>query len=110
RVSGFGADAIGARLASADAAVRIATTGFSRRGKRVDVEGAVRESLQRLPTVRRVVWKRTGDEPLRSAGDIDWHEVARSCAGQGQAPAIMGPDDPFMVIYTSGTTGKPKGV
>ena len=108
--SGFGVDAIVARLAAAEATMIVGSTGFPRRGKRVDVETALREAWTRLPTVQRVVWKRSGDEPLRDSRDLDWHELARSAAGTTVAPLVLGPDDPFMVIYTSGTTGKPKGV
>jgi acetyl-CoA synthetase len=57
-----------------------------------------------------VVWKRSGDESLRDARDLDWHDVAKRAQGKDIAPAIVAPDHPFMVIYTSGTTGKPKGV
>jgi acetyl-CoA synthetase len=108
--SGFGVDAIVARLAAAEASVILATTGFMRRGKRVEVESALRGAWERLPTVGRVVWKRSGAEALRDARDLDWHELAENAQGKDVAPAIVGPDDPFMVIYTSGTTGKPKGV
>lgn len=113
--SGFGADAIVSRLAAAQASVVLATTGFWRRGRRVDVQAPVREALQRLPSVQRVVWKGDpGTAPAASVGpnsvDLDWSAVARAGAGRDRAPVPMDPNDPFMVIYTSGTTGKPKGV
>ncbi|HYF20613.1 MAG TPA: AMP-binding protein [Ramlibacter sp.] len=108
--SGFGVDAIVARLSAAEAGTVIATTGFSRRGKRVDVESAVRAAWERVPSVQCVIWKRGADEPLRDPRDRDWQQVMEGARGQSMAPAVMGPDDPFMVIYTSGTTGKPKGV
>lgn len=108
--SGFGADAIVSRLSAAEAGVILGTTGFSRRAKRVDVESALRDAWARLPTVRHIVWKRSGDEKLSDPRDLDWHALARSAAGKTAAPVTLGADDPFMVIYTSGTTGKPKGV
>jgi acetyl-CoA synthetase len=108
--SGFGADAIVSRLSAAEAGVILGTTGFSRRAKRVDVESALREAWARLPTVRHIVWKRSGDEKLSDPRDLDWHQLARSATGKTAAPVALGADDPFMVIYTSGTTGKPKGV
>jgi acetyl-CoA synthetase len=113
--SGFGADAIVSRLAAAEASVVLATTGFWRRGRRVDVQAPMREALLRLPSVQRVVWK--GDPGTASAAgagtdqvDVDWQAVARAGVGRGHPPIAMDPNDPFMVIYTSGTTGKPKGV
>lgn len=106
--SGFGVDAIVARLAAGEAGVLIATTGFTRRGKRVDVEGAVRDACVKLPTVNRIVWK--GESTKHGELDIRWDHVAKLGAGKRADIAIMSPDDAFMVIYTSGTTGKPKGV
>lgn len=108
--SGFGDDAIVARLTDAEADIIIASTGFSRRGKRVNVEVTVRDAWKRLPTVQRVIWKKSVGEQLQDSRDLDWNEVAMSAKGKGVEPLSLGPDDPFMVIYTSGTTGKPKGV
>jgi acetyl-CoA synthetase len=108
--SGFGVDAIVARLSAAQASVMIATTGFARRGKRVDVETPVREAWAKLPSLQRVVWKRADGEVLRSEREVDWQDVARAGKGSSLAPVTLSPDDAFMVIYTSGTTGKPKGV
>lgn len=108
--SGFGVDAIVARLAPAQASVVVATTGFARRGRRVNAQAAMREAWQRLPSLRAVVWKRTSEEPLVDARDADWHAIAQGARGRGMSHAVLDPNDPFMVIYTSGTTGKPKGV
>jgi acetyl-CoA synthetase len=108
--SGFGVDAIVARLAAAEACVVISTTGFWRRAKRVDVETPMREAWTRLPTVRHIVWKRAADETSRDDRDVAWTEVAQRGEGRPLASETMSPDDAFMVIYTSGTTGKPKGV
>ncbi|HSV81160.1 MAG TPA: AMP-binding protein [Ramlibacter sp.] len=108
--SGFGVDAIVARLSAAEASVMLASTGFARRSKRVNVEAALREAWTKLPSLQRVVWKRSGEEQLQSARELDWTDVARAGQGSSLASVTLGPDDPFMVIYTSGTTGKPKGV
>ncbi|MCC6198475.1 MAG: AMP-binding protein [Burkholderiales bacterium] len=108
--SGFGVDAIVARLAPAQASVVLATTGFARRGKRVSVETAMRQAWQRLPSLRTVVWKRNFGEPLSDPRDCDWHEIAQRAQGRSITRAVVDPNAPFMLIYTSGTTGKPKGV
>lgn len=108
--SGFGVDAIMARLSAAEATLAISTTGFYRRGKFVPVEYAVREAWARLPTLRKVIWKRTANETLTDSRDSDWQALLARGKDVALSPAIVTPDHPFMIIYTSGTTGKPKGV
>ena len=108
--SGFGVDAIVARLSAAQARMVIATTGFSRRARRVDMQGALRDAWRQLPLLEHVIWKRAEEEAPQDARDLDWQEMATVAQGNGQNPISVTPDTPFMVIYTSGTTGKPKGV
>ena len=108
--SGFGVDAIVARLSAGETRVVIASTGFSRRARRVDVQGAVRDACAKLPTVKRIVWKGEVAGAPDPARDIAWDEVVELGAGKLMEPEVMSPDDAFMVIYTSGTTGRPKGV
>lgn len=108
--SGFGADAIVARLSGAEARLVIASTGFSRRTKRVDVQGALRDAWRQLPSLEHVIWKRAEGETAQDARDLDWQAIASAGQGRGQEAVSLTPDTPFMVIYTSGTTGKPKGV
>lgn len=108
--SGFGVDPIVARLGAAEASVLLATTGFRRRGKLVDMRSIVRDAWTRLPALRQVVWKTLGEPEPACANEADWQAVLSSGRGQPAAPVPMSPDDPFMLIYTSGTTGKPKGV
>jgi acetyl-CoA synthetase len=105
--SGFGVDAIVSRLEPNGARAIIATTGFTRRGRYVDMEPTVRETLCRLPGIDLVVWK---PAPGRAtpAGGVSWGELAKT-PDDGTPSARMSADDPFMVIYTSGTTGTPKG-
>ncbi|MBR8092744.1 AMP-binding protein [Burkholderia cenocepacia] len=108
--SGFGVDAIVARLSAADARFVIASTGFSRRTKRVDVQGSLRDAWRQLPLLEHVIWKRGEDDTAQDARDLDWQETASVGQDQGVPAVSVTPDTPFMVIYTSGTTGKPKGV
>lgn len=108
--SGFGVDAIVARLSASEARMVIASTGFFRRARRVDVQGALRAAWRQLPLLERVIWKRAAGETAQDPRDLDWQSVASEAAGMGAAAVSVTPDTPFMVIYTSGTTGKPKGV
>lgn len=105
--SGFGADAIVSRLAGCGARTVIATSGFSRRGRRVNTRPLVDEVLDKIPQIGQVIWKMGRDEKA-SHNFIDWDEVLAESRPMTTS-AEMSPMDPFMVVYTSGTTGKPKG-
>nr|MBF0681872.1 AMP-binding protein [Pseudomonas sp.] len=107
--TGFGVDAIVARLASCKARALIATTGFSRRGHFVDARQPVEAARQQLPTVEFIAWKASPEGPPLQAGELAWADLAAEPVNSEAPAARMAPDDPFMVIYTSGTTGKPKG-
>ncbi|MFT3972100.1 MAG: AMP-binding protein [Amaricoccus sp.] len=105
--SGFGHEAVISRLEPSAAKAVIATTGFGRRGKYVDMQSVMQEARKHLPSVQRIIWKDAPGVTIPD-GDLTWNEVAE--AEDDSRPAeSMGPMDPFMVIYTSGTTGKPKG-
>ena len=100
--SGFGVDALSSRLSGCMAKALIATGGFHRRGRLVDIAALVTEIRPRLAALETVILK-GGTAP----GTVPWEQVTAPPAPD--LPARMGANDPMMVIYTSGTTGKPKG-
>ena len=104
--SGFGPEAIVSRLQSAGACALIATSGFRRRGRWVDIATVVQAARAQVPSLHHVIVKDA--DGARSIPDaLAFHDVA---AHPPERPAErMDPNDPMMVIYTSGTTGKPKG-
>ncbi len=105
--SGFGHEAVISRLEPSAAKALIATTGFFRRGKYVDMQPVVAEARASLPSIETIIWKAAPGVTIPD-GDLTWDQVAE--AEDDARPAeSMDPMDPFMVIYTSGTTGKPKG-
>jgi len=105
--TGFGQEAVVSRLAPSGAKALIATTGFTRRGKYVDIQPVVNAACKNLPSLETVIWKcALGVEP--PDGGLDWKGLAATPA-KTRSVEVMDPMDPFMVIYTSGTTGKPKG-
>lgn len=108
--SGYGADALSARLADAEAKAVLTADGFYRRGQIVPMKSVADAAIARVPTIRHaVVLRRLGGEiPWSPRRDHWWHEVM---AGQGSEAVTerTEAEDPLMIIYTSGTTGRPKG-
>jgi len=109
--SGFGTDAIVARLEPCGARALIATSGFPRRGRFVSTAGTIAAARKELPALDLVVVKPAPDDPQAAdacGGTHDWHDILAP-AEPAPPSERMSPNDPFMVIFTSGTTGKPKG-
>ncbi|WP_445503825.1 AMP-binding protein [Microvirga sp. G4-2] len=109
--SGFGTDAIVARLAPCGARALIATSGFQRRGRFVSTRETIVAAHRELPALEYVVLKRSPEDPTPTntlGCTHDWHAILAP-AESAPPSARMSPNDPFMVIFTSGTTGKPKG-
>ena len=124
--SGYGAEAIAARLADCEATLLITADGFYRRGSLVPLKTTADAAVAMVPSVRQVlVVRRAGgseddrsdDEPPTPGAvpwttdrDHWWHEAlaAPDLEPIGEAPETD-PETPYMIIYTSGTTGRPKG-
>ncbi|WP_322348737.1 AMP-binding protein [Orrella marina] len=106
--TGFGVDAIISRLASCDARLILATTGFPRRGRFVDAQAYIRDAVKELPSVEHIYWKPSPEGSELEAHDLRWSQLLAH-SDEASVSESMDPNDPFLLIYTSGTTGKPKG-
>ena len=108
---GFSADAVAERNNDAQAKLVITADGGWRRGKEVPLKVAVDESLQKSPSVEKVVVvQRTGsDVTMVPDRDFWWHELMEDVSADCPA-AELDSEHPLFVLYTSGSTGKPKGV
>ncbi len=114
--SGFGADAIAARLDFGRAKVLVAPDAALRRGKPADTKAIADEAVAMSPGVQRMIVVRRFGTPVRweAKRDLWWDEVGARCEARDAAAAVpteeMQADAPYLLIFTSGTTGRPKGV
>ncbi|WP_417390602.1 acetate--CoA ligase [Gimesia sp.] len=108
---GFSADAIADRNNDAQAKLVITADGGWRRGKNIPLKEAVDQSMEKSPSVEKVVvYRRTGCEvDMVPDRDYWWHDLMDDASPECD-PVELDSDHPLFILYTSGSTGKPKGV
>jgi len=108
---GFSADAVADRNNDAQSKLVITADAGWRRGKEVPLKIAVDESLEKSPSVEKVVVvRRTGaDVTMVPDRDFWWHELMEDASTDCEALPVDS-EHPLFILYTSGSTGKPKGV
>ncbi|WP_417387988.1 acetate--CoA ligase [Gimesia sp.] len=108
---GFSADAIADRNNDAQAKLVITADGGWRRGKNIPLKEAVDQSLEKSPSVEKVVvYRRTGCEvDMVPDRDYWWHDLMEDASPECD-PVELDSEHPLFILYTSGSTGKPKGV
>ncbi|MEW4488719.1 acetate--CoA ligase [Thalassoglobus sp. JC818] len=108
---GFSADAIADRNNDAQAKLVITADGGWRRGKEIPLKANVDTSLEKSPSVEKVVVVRRtgGDVTMVPDRDYWWHDLVEGVSADCEA-AQLDSEHPLFILYTSGSTGKPKGV
>jgi acetyl-CoA synthetase len=109
--SGFGPDAVAARIADAGCEVVIAANGSRRRGVPVSMKPIADLAAETAGSVRTMlVWHRLPDleTPMTAGRDHRWEDEVDP-AGPPVEAAALDSEHPLFIGYTSGTTGHPKG-
>jgi len=108
---GFSADAIADRNNDAKSKLVITADGGWRRGKELLLKQIVDESLEKSPSIEKVVVvERLGiDIEMVPDRDYWWHDLMQDVSADCD-PVELDAEHPLFILYTSGSTGKPKGV
>ncbi len=110
--SGFGPEAVAARLSDSNARILFTADGFHRKGKQILLKELADKVAVQAPAIKNiVVVKRLGAKniPIKDGRDIFWNEFVELANGELADTAPLDSESVSMVLYTSGTTGKPKG-
>ncbi|TSD92963.1 AMP-binding protein [Skermania sp. ID1734] len=108
--SGYGAEALAARLRDSEATVLVTADATTRRGKVVPLKQTADEAMAAAPTVRHcVVIRHLGaDIGMVEQRDLYWDELDPTA--EPVETVLVESNEPLTIVYTSGTTGRPKGI
>jgi acetyl-CoA synthetase len=108
--SGYGAEAVAARLNDGEAKLLITSQCSWRKGKAIPMLEVAGEAADRSPSIKHVIAvNRGGPQPLpRPVRDLWWDDAVATESSE-LASVPLDSETPFLIAYTSGTTGRPKG-
>ncbi|HMF07965.1 MAG TPA: AMP-binding protein, partial [Thermoanaerobaculia bacterium] len=110
--AGFGAGALGDRIAASGSRLVFTADTTFRKGKDVRLKEIVDAALKATPTAveRVVVLKRSASAtpPMTPGRDVTWEEFLERGAGLDGGFVPMESNEPAFILATSGTTARPK--
>ncbi len=107
--AGFGANALGERIAASGSKAVFTADVTYRKGKDVALAPIVEQAMQvgGASVEHVVVWERQESGPAM-AGQLSWPTFLACGRGQSDAVERMEANEPAFILATSGTTAKPK--
>jgi acetyl-CoA synthetase len=109
--AGFGAGALGDRIAASGSRLVLTADITFRKGKEVRLKEIVDAALHGTATsVEHVVMLRRSASapPIKPGRDIDWEDFLERGAGKSSEHVSMESNEPAFILATSGTTARPK--
>ncbi len=109
--AGFGAQALGDRIAASGSRAVFAADVVYRKGQNVPLLPIVDEAVQVAGrSVERVVvlQREPKSAAPRALSHLSWDDFLRGGEGQDSSHAVMESNEPAFILATSGTTAKPK--
>ncbi len=107
--SGYGAEAVAARLIDPAPALLVTADGYMRRGRLVEMKETADEAMAIAGGVPALLVVSHADRhtPMTRGRDHRWDQAMEAAEPLGAL--AVDSEHPVMLAYTSGTTGKPKG-